>query len=698
MKKITIRFLLLLNLAFAVLSDIHACSSPDLTELDPAKVYFVHASQVMLENARAKTGGLVGAEGLKLASPHIIPTRVTLHHCIGGLVPAEMMGVNASIGGFSFSLPTAGGHDFSRYVYIDAYPNFVGDVIGGEVNDTFTTSHVYGEGSIALIPTEDEARFHEQNPDFKGQLRLYDRKSDSTRDLVSQLLEERGAYRVSFDHRRKSPIANVPVSSYEQLNINGQIVSDTVFENFYHSENLLLRNHNHTRWCALEQLIHLLNAPFMIQQLWAQNGKQHTRKKAHIAVLPEHHLKVVMTLLDDQFERLKQEVDPRHHPGVIAAMIAWQESYLSFARLYVRELELAKEKKSIFESFATLGYILENKDMPEVLDELGSTLTQMTSREFQRFERDKGSSNLSLTHKVPEYFNFMTYLPQQEQQEICSSLEASFTQWQLGARVQMSMLLRYLIIKKWQYLPERFQEYFPRLAEKLVSQDKAGLKFLKEELAQIYEFRDIKTPDVMHLLNTSTEIAHGFRLLLELPAGEEISLEDVLSSLKPTNMLFGNALPSYLGCTEFLRKFALEKAQEKLVLEKMSALQYAAAFAQQFVRFATKLETMPINPNLQNPYDSGLLSFTSLLSAINPEATQIVQSMQQNYDLEQTLLRTSLQEEHFGSLDDIFGAMGLKEKFRAMFPTDEDFWNLPLEKFGYSPTFANIYTILQSQS
>lgn len=162
------------------------------------KMWLIHASPIMLKDSEAVAGALhLGNPSLVMEEDECIHHRMTLHHCLGNVVPEETFTINGvgQVGG------TKSGHVVKRpYVYMAPWREFGNEIVGGIPLDLFTFgNHTYGPQSVVFIPQLEEELFRERNLGFEGTCVFYNPSCQDLSELVKEQLVLRHALLFNYE-------------------------------------------------------------------------------------------------------------------------------------------------------------------------------------------------------------------------------------------------------------------------------------------------------------------------------------------------------------------------------------------------------------------------------------------------------------------------------------------------------------------
>ena len=141
------------------------------SEIDPQKfldnVCLVHASSITPVNNIKVAGALINYVAIPFE--HAIITRLTLHHCLGGLVREEVMGVTEKFYGVPISMAMPEGHRDAPFIFITPLSTMHQQVYGGQLNDLFVLDEIeYGNETTVLVNENKLTELKEKNPGFPG--------------------------------------------------------------------------------------------------------------------------------------------------------------------------------------------------------------------------------------------------------------------------------------------------------------------------------------------------------------------------------------------------------------------------------------------------------------------------------------------------------------------------------------------------
>jgi len=185
---------------------------PDYGELPPSSAsiplnltnledtYMVHLSKIMSENSTKIAGGMLRElnvitldlqKVIVHAEGSMIRSRITLHHCFGGVVPECTHGlpVNTLFG--QVKLPSDLYNNKDVCAYLDPLSEFKGELIGGFAGDMMSIDrHLYKNKSIVVIPNHRVEEFKLQNPHFLGKIIQIDPDKITVTEKVEEIVSQ----------------------------------------------------------------------------------------------------------------------------------------------------------------------------------------------------------------------------------------------------------------------------------------------------------------------------------------------------------------------------------------------------------------------------------------------------------------------------------------------------------------------------
>ncbi len=315
---------------------------------DETKIFLVHASNVMAENNTKIAGSQFCTldQGL-----HIEPegknlrTRITLHHCLGGVVPSSLHGVNF----MGMRMESHFDTDRDVCAYLDPLSSFRGEVFGGVPADFMTIDrHTYGESSIIIVPSHKEEEFRTKNPSYEGKVVVFDPSHVSLRQSVDSIIER-------FFAPRFTEINNVQ-------NLD-QLISFCSSNGFSH------RMHDLTDFGLLEGVIR----PFR-QIIYDINEKRAPTLLSADQVGP---LSVMIQVLLDN---ISQHVSPILSKDKRDALALWIQGMNEWLMLFKVDADLrANQKKSLLLNNPHLIDCISHRGDGEYLRELSTSLSSSES-------------------------------------------------------------------------------------------------------------------------------------------------------------------------------------------------------------------------------------------------------------------------------------------------------------------------------
>lgn len=613
------------------------------------KAYLVHVTPVLLQDSTAIAGSLTN--GTIIPDGKAIHHRATFHSCCGGVVPEEC--IMSAVSFFGLPLYSAvEGHSEGPYAYLDPFEAFQGECIGGQLNDCFIFDrHHYGKNAVIILPDTDRDKFWERNAHFTGEVVTYDPKTTSLRKIVNATLEQKQAWRMTFEGQRGGESYDYPA-----MRINGIEVDATLLNEQFKNLTLYQGNHNHSYFGILESLLGYLNRPFACFYF---NEGTNLRK----ALIPSTHATVLRALIEYQFSKLSEEI---HRLSVEKqkAFFSWQQDTNCWISLYFRLLRLAEEKKG-FDQPETFGQLVAAYIQEDVLD--------LISKELPVLEKPLSIGNpddLGFSRYVPAYWDSLSYMSVGDIQEALNYLERQHQPW--GEKAIVSS---YLFFKKIFKTPLQLPENMDPTLISAFDESTKGLSWIKPSAGMLEEgpvefFRDQffelfddpnKKEEHLFALMNVPGIKSALSILLYAPSWNErevIKLADILSIAPGTALLYSEPT-DYTRCAAFVRPSLLKVA--------VNSFKEAKNLNACFGGFLKALSTTPLNTN-------GIKN--DLLGQLRLGAYQ-----------EAKMYFEVIQSGHCGTLDDIFAFYDLQKEFREAYPTDENFWNMPPDYAGFAPSF-----------
>lgn len=649
------------------------------------KTWFVHATPILPENNRSIAGVRSADHGYLRSREDGIHVRKTHHNCLGSLVPDANMAVSMNLWGIPIQYPMKKGHSETPYVLMEPIKDHLGTIVGGGVNDCFTfEDRSYGPNTVYLIPQEDIEVFQQKNPQFKGEIIPYEKGQIPIRDLVTQQLQRKGAwvYDFSGDPDPDFPEYGEPT----KVKINGKEVDYKKFRAIFQELGWWHGNHNYHRLGRLETLFSYFNKAF-----WGCTSPTKTELKD--LILPSCHAQVLRALINYEFLKLTEELKYLSS-STYQAFLAWKKDTLTWLDLYNLEYDLEKESKSLFINNPSVKEFFKARQDGESLKRLSQNLTKLSSNDLPN-PQHMFSNDVGIALFVPEYWkNILEFRKPNEAQEVCQFVQASVSGWQDSPAVLTRYCLSHLFggsLKPIENIDQELVKIFQGQASQIPN--KTFHKTFKEDkdtkegkdtfVKMYFKFYEPKTdlygevtsiPDDKKLLAITNipQVKQGLSACLGIDhwySLPEITLEEILKTSPVTQPLYGTLEDEYYEFANFLKPSFLERP----------VVSYPEGYnlARTFLHFTQELRLRPINPQFGNPFYKALA-----------EQAGFPTGLALTYHL--------MQQGFFGSLEEIFTALGLKEEFRQTFATDEDFWNI--KDNGYSiagPTFQTVYQDLK---
>lgn len=641
----------LIFLLFCKVSSLAAMESVPLREFSQ-RAYLVHVTSVLLQDSTAIGGSLTN--GTIIPDGKAIRHRATFHTCCGGIVPEECM---ISVSNF-FGLPMISkveGHSEGPYAYLEPFEAFQGERIGGQLNDCFIFDrHQYGKNAVIILPGTDHDKFWEGNANFTGEVVAYDAKTTSLREIVNTTLEQKQAWRITFEGQRGGQSYDYPV-----IRINGIEVDATLLNEQFKNLILYQGNYNHSHFGILESLLGYLNRPFACFYF---NTGTNVRK----TLVPSAHATVLRTLIEYQFYKLSEEIQSFSMEKQ-KTFLSWQQDTSRWISLYFRLLRLAEEKKGF--------------DQPEAFGQLVAAYTQegvleLISKEVPILEKSfiiGDPDDLGLLRYVPAYWDSLSYMSVGNIQEALNYVEMQRQPWSNKTFVSSYLFFK-KIFKNPLQLPENMDPIlisaFDEGAKELSwIQPSTGIlgkgpvEFFRDQFFEMFDDPNKKEEHLFALMNVSG-IKSALSILLHAPSWNEIELiklADILTIAPEAALLYGEPT-DYTRCAAFVRPSLL-----KVIVNSFKEAKNLNAC---FVGFFKALSVTPLNTN-------GIKN-----DLIDQIKLTVYQEAKMYFEV--------IQSKGCGTLDEIFTFYDLQKEFREAYPTDENFWNVPVDWTGFAPSFEGI--------
>ncbi len=249
-------------------------------------------------------------------SPDANRHRMTLHHCLGSVVPSDIMGFGIPFGSL-FDARVQKHMQLRPYVYMAPWYTFENQIVGGLPWDIFTFSdHVYGRDSVVFVPKSEAEKFTEENQGFEGTCVFYDPAEEKLPDLVSQILEQRGAWRTSFETVDREP-------TKKKTFINGHEIDQEQLMRLLSGKVPYVGLHQKSLFRGLESLLEWFTRPFLC------------KTKYERVFLPIAHERALKDLVFCVFQLLEEELDTPLSRWFIDSLSQWKKSLSLWLDLYM---------------------------------------------------------------------------------------------------------------------------------------------------------------------------------------------------------------------------------------------------------------------------------------------------------------------------------------------------------------------------
>ncbi|WP_032112311.1 hypothetical protein [Candidatus Paracaedibacter symbiosus] len=610
------------------------------SEIDPEEFIhhscLVHASNFPPVNNIKYAGATINNQ--------IIPfdkaarSRVTLHHCLGSLVPNEAMGSVVYLWGMpiSASMHEGQGHSISPYVFLTPVRKIVDRIYGGSLSDLFVIDQIeYDEDTTVFINNSHLNNFKEKSPDFKGKIILFNSDHDDVRALVNQEIEKQGFWLTAFNRFSQG--------TFQEMTINGEhFTSKSIEELFKKVGWSYVNNHNNHLFNFLEQYIFPINTPFL-QAFRSPHGEVKTS-----SILSVEKMEVYKHALDFLFQQLTQEVSNKS-AYLQRSLATWQFLVGEWQRVHERMAHIFKNYDFKF-NCSQLQPWIDNRNSSEELSKLEEGLTTAALKRVRPYYT--GESSIGY-----EWHYFLAY--QYEMLDtLCQYVQAQVPAWKQAPGILSWFAITHLFSPHHsvdEAMEKILAGYIHKTAEEVQALDGDIFERARHEF-----WRYIKQDKSEYATHSLSKIER-LRLLPALAyiLGEnslkEVTVLDFPTLLRiapMTRILYGDDDDLIFACGSFM-KSKFKDGPEPTVLEE--SLVRAAVYSN-----AVRQLLLPINP-------------------------------QPNTEIYKFIKDGTL-----GTLDEIFTKLGLHTEFRERFPADEDFWNVKMEEHEFiGPSFYSIYLELE---
>jgi hypothetical protein len=620
-------------------------------DLDPAALYCVHGTNILLKNSTAVAGASTTdavTNKDKLHEEGIPEIRQTLHHCIGGVVTQEAM-VTLARTQTGIPIPmSSSGHEGSRYAYIEPLSAFLEarQVFGGQVHDVMTTTHTYGSESTLVIPAEDAQIFKAANPDYVGTVCYYDINTENLRSAVERIFKEKGLPRYNL-RKVSSAVKPSSICAFAEITQEDTLIPVDRFERCFSRHNLFVGVHSGSPFKALENALMELRKPLIyhagqIPQAWHQE-------------LTSAELKDLKLVLGFLFSRFFDLCKGRIDPAEIKRLEGWREDCLQYLRLATFNSQF-KSHKSIFYQNEKYKNHVQNRATVSFA-ELDHALPEIPVKERMKQDRPCPLNHILLGQDPQELIMLAEYA---RDNGSTSYLPAAYILKDLFCVGEFLGTIPEVVSPNGLRALELALQI---LAESPESKDKKELiEYMRESFWHCTEMdQSAKSANVLRLLNTN-KVGPQFRAVLGMASADECTFEQLLLASPQAEVLKPGSFLVMPFCG-FLQTHIRNIAGSFLCFRDFSCECNSLLMS-----YRVELQKSP----LKRGYKKG------------------------------SLLRR-IEDGEFGSLHDIFSSMGLGEKFRQLFPTDDDFWKFKQDEKditsllqpNYS-TFGNVFRKLQT--
>lgn len=652
--------LCLILLSFCKVSALIAMNSVEPIDFSEfgKKAYLVHVTSVLLHDSTAIGGGLTNNKVI----PHdkAMRPRATFHTCSGGMVPEEYMVSVSNFFGLPLHSPVKD-HNKTPYAYLEPFEAFQGECIGGQLQDCFIFDrHHYGKNAIIILPVTDLHKFRQGNSNFEGQVVSYDPQTASLRETVNTILEQKQAWRITFEGKPGGQSYDYPIIKINDTEIDANLLNE-------HFKNLTLYqgNHNHSRFRILESLLGYLNKPFVHFYLKPDSPLSKT-------LMPSVEATVVRSLVDYQFNKLGEEIQGLSMEKREAFSV-WQEETSHWIDLYFRLLKFVEEKKA-FNKPETFAQLIAARGQEDMLESISAGLPVL-----EKHLSIGDPDDLGLSLYVPAYWDSLSHMPVGDIQEALSYAGKQHQTWDKRPVVASYLFFKKIFRNPLQS-PEDINPIFISAFAKSAGElswirpsssalDKGAVEFFRNEIFDL--FGNPETEQQLFALMNIPRVKSALSILLYAPSWNEkevLSIKDILGIAPGTQQLYGDQT-AYTKCAAFVRP--------SLLKVPVKSFKEAYGLNACFCGFLKALSMTPLNTN-------GIRG--DIMGKIKLSAYQ-----------EAEPYFNVIQSGRYGSLNEIFAFYDLQTEFRQAYPTDEDFWNVPADWTGSAPSFESVLNTLMEK-
>ena len=341
-------------------------SAPPSLNLDnPEDTYMVHLSRVMSENSTKIAGGMLLTHDLttldlKKATIYVegsmIRSRITLHHCLGGVVPESTHGlpINTLLG--KVKLPSDLHTNKDVCAYLDPLSEFKGELIGGLPEDMISIDrHTYKNKSIVIIPNHRVEEFKLQNPGFLGKIIQFDSNKITVAAKVEEVISQ-SQNQISLKELYQQVILEIREKKFDTLKS---------IEETFKINGLMFDSHESTAFRAMEHLF---------QPLYNQIDKSYQLSNRSIFSFADQvlsRLAMIRSLLDIALDSSLGSLNDEKK----SAMKNWKEDTLNWLNLFELDANLRQAAgTTLFINNPRLGIFIQNRANKEKLRELARSL------------------------------------------------------------------------------------------------------------------------------------------------------------------------------------------------------------------------------------------------------------------------------------------------------------------------------------
>ncbi len=398
-----------LFLLFLSLTSANAMNEEEVLFGDKTKIWLVHVAGPMSSDNTKVAGSQIRT--CIDSVPRIEPmgtnlrTRITLHHCLGGVTPSSNRQIHF------MGIPIKASHldknsTKDLCAYVDHLGSFNGEVYGGLPEDFMTIDrHYYGPSSIIIVPEHRYDEFRNNNPSYEGTLIKFEPAKISLRKKVKEVISDK---------------KGLPFTTIDDVK------HFTHYSSFCEQNKYSYTPHCLTNFSLFEEMVTQFR-----QTIYDINNRQDKP-----SLLPANQVKPMCSLIQVLLTEIYQSVGPRLSQEKNDALRNWVSEIKEWLTLFEVDAELRLDrKKSLFLNNSQIKEFIKNRSNKNYLYTHGESLLEQnlavlnTEGEFLFAEE---ALREIFTTRSPLVFQFQNALKRDGYPVHAAGLMLSDFAWKVG--------------------------------------------------------------------------------------------------------------------------------------------------------------------------------------------------------------------------------------------------------------------------